>query len=171
MTPQVFVAVGGMPASGKSTVAALLAPALGLPLLAKDTIKHGLMDALGDPIEIERSRELGRAAVYAMLAVAAANTGAVLDSTWYPYAEPLLRALPSPVVQVRCRCSVEVARRRHRARMPTRRTGDLQAIRPDDELWSDVHRTPLAVGPVVDVDTERSVDAETLAADVLAWLG
>jgi predicted kinase len=92
VTPQVFVAVGGVPASGKSTVAALLAPALGLPLLAKDTIKHGLMDALGDPTDVAQSRELGRAAVHAVLALAAANTGAVLDSTWYPYTEPLLRA-------------------------------------------------------------------------------
>jgi hypothetical protein len=50
------------------------------------------MDALGDPTDVAQSRELGRAAVHAVLALAAANTGAVLDSTWYPYTEPLLRA-------------------------------------------------------------------------------
>ena len=147
MTLRLFVAVVGMPASGKSTIAHQLAPALGLPLLAKDTNKHGLMDALGDPAEVEASRDLGRAAVHALLALAADNTGAVLDSTWHPYTAPLLGALPAPVVEVRCHVPVAVARQRYLARMLTCRTGDLQAQRPDSELWAAVHREPLGVGP------------------------
>lgn len=168
MTRRLFVAVGGLPASGKSTVARQLAPALDLPLLAKDTIKHGLMDALGDPIDLDASRDLGHAAVLALLALAADNAGAVLDSTWYPYTAPLLRALPAPVVEVRCRIPVAVARQRYRERMPTQRTGDLQAQRPDTELWADVHRTPLGVGPVVWVDTDRPVDITQVSERVAA---
>lgn len=168
MTLRLFVAVAGMPASGKSTIAHRLAPVHGLPLVAKDAIKHGLMDALGDPTDVDTSRNLGRAAVLAMLAVAADNTGAVLDSTWYPYTVPLLRALPAPVVEVRCRVPVAVARRRYRERMPSRRTGDLQAQRPDSELWADVHRAPLGVGPVVWVDTDGPVDIAHVSDRVAA---
>lgn len=69
-------------------------------------------------------------------------------------------------VEVRCRCPLDLARRRYRARMPQRRSGDLQARRPDDELWADVHQRPLGVGPVVWVDTDRPVDGTAVAAQV-----
>jgi predicted kinase len=108
---QMFVAVGGLPASGKSTLARQLAPALSLPLL---------------------------------------------------------RALPAPIVEVRCRGPVAVAQQRYRARMPTRRTGDVQAQRPDRELWAAVHREPLGVGPVVRVPTDRPVDIAAVVAEVMA---
>jgi hypothetical protein len=50
--------------------------------------------------------------------------------------------------------------------MPQRRSGDLQAHRPDDELWADVHLRPLGVGPVVWVDTDRPVDGATVAGQI-----
>lgn len=57
-----------------------------------------------------------------------------------------------------------VAQQRYRARMPTRRTGDVQAQRPDSELWAAAHREPLGVGPVVRFETNRPVDvAEVIA--------
>lgn len=43
------------------------------------------------------------AAVFAVLAAARSCEGAVIDSTWYPYAEPLARSLPGPVVELGCR--------------------------------------------------------------------
>jgi replication-associated recombination protein RarA len=41
--------VSGPPASGKTTLAQAIAPALGLPLIAKDTIKQALMTVLPVP--------------------------------------------------------------------------------------------------------------------------
>jgi adenylate kinase family enzyme len=55
------VIVSGAPGSGKSTLAERLAPALGLPHLAKDRLQHVLLDALGTP-SAEAGRRLGAAA-------------------------------------------------------------------------------------------------------------
>ena len=95
----------GPPGSGKSTIAALLAVELGLPLLAKDAVKEALIEALGWPATVEESRLLGRAAVLAVFTVARTSPGAVLDSTFYEYTRPLVEALPGPHVEVRCRVS------------------------------------------------------------------
>ena len=104
-----FVLVGGWPGSGKTTLSRALAAELGMPLLSKDEVKEALMDALGAPTDVEESRRLGRAAVFAVLAAAQGCPGAVVDSTWYPYAEELARALPGPVVEVRCRVRLATA--------------------------------------------------------------
>jgi predicted kinase len=91
------------PGSGKPTLATALAPELGLPLLAKDTIKQALMAALPVP-DIETSQALGIASTAAMLAVAGENTVAVLESVWYRERSlAALRKLPGPVVEVFCR--------------------------------------------------------------------
>jgi len=42
LPPGTFVVVSGPPASGKTTLARTIAPALDLPLIAKDTIKQAL---------------------------------------------------------------------------------------------------------------------------------
>ena len=89
-----FVLVGGWPGSGKTTLSRALASSLDVPYLSKDAVKESLMDALGAPSSVEESRVLGRAAVFAVLRAAQGCQGAVIDSTWYPYSESLVRALP-----------------------------------------------------------------------------
>ncbi len=49
LPPGTCVVVSGPPASGKTTLARAIAPALGLPLIAKDTIKEALMTVHGPP--------------------------------------------------------------------------------------------------------------------------
>jgi predicted kinase len=159
-----FVLVAGWPGSGKSTLAAALAPELGLPLLAKDEIKEVLMDALGAPATVADSQRLGRAAVLAMLRAARGCPGAVLDSTWFDYALPAVRALPGALVEVRCTVPLELARARYRARAG-RHSGHLDAARSDQELWGGSPRS-LGLGPVVEVDTSDPVDIPQVAATV-----
>ncbi|GAB3020933.1 hypothetical protein GCM10011376_22580 [Nocardioides flavus (ex Wang et al. 2016)] len=162
-----FVLVGGWPGSGKTTLSAALALELGVPHLSKDTVKEALMDALGSPGEVEASRELGRAAVFATLGAARGCRGAVVDSTWYPYAEPLVRELPGPVVEVRCRVPLMVARQRYARRVRDPR--HLDSARTESELWGE-EVAPLGLGPLLEVDTGREVDVARVAASVRSLL-
>jgi len=52
-----FIVVSGLPASGKSTLARRLAPALGLPLLDKDEILERLFDLSGNSARTGRTAE------------------------------------------------------------------------------------------------------------------
>jgi predicted kinase len=166
-TSSLFVLVAGPPAVGKSTLAAPLAAELGLAVIARDSIKVALMEALGRPGTVEESRTLGRAAVLAMLAIARSSPGAILDSTFYDYTIPLLRALPGALVEIRCIAPREVVEARYVARSATRDPGFFDAHRPFAELW-DAHVSPLGVGPQIEVDTSRDVDVTEVAAQVRA---
>ncbi len=169
-SPSAFVLVAGPPGSGKSTLARPLARELSLPLLAKDAIKDALIDVLGVPARVQQSRELGRAAVMAMLTVARTSPGAVLDSTFYPYTLPHLRALPGQLIEIRCVCPRDVAEARYRARTGTRSAGYFDSERPLEELWNEHHLTATGLGPLLEVDTTDAVDAAVVAARVRSVL-
>lgn len=156
--------VSGPPASGKSTLAPLLARKLSLPIVAKDTIKDALMAYLPVP-DVEASRQLGRAAVAAMLAVAAQSpVGAVIESNFYrSVAVESLAGLPGRVIEVFCRCDRAVARERYRSRAGSRHAGHFDTARTDGELWNDEISKPVGdAWPVLEVDTNSPVDAEAL---------
>ena len=161
-----FVVVTGAPAAGKTTVSTALAQELGLPRLAKDTIKAGLLEVLDAP-DVEASRRIGTAAVAALLAVAGETSGAVLDSVWvHPDSATRLRALPSAVIEVFCTCDLDELRRRYRQRAELRsgRPYDFDLERPDSELWNDRSLRPLAGGwPVITLDTAAEWRAPDLA--------
>jgi predicted kinase len=162
-----FVMVSGPPGSGKSTLARPIADELRLPLIVKDAIKEALMDVLGYPASVEESRTLGRAAVTAMLNVAAASReGAVLDSTFFPYSFAQLRSLPGPLVEVHCRCPREVAIARYTARSPTRHAGHLDAERQPDELWNEQNTRPTGIAPAIVIDTTAQVDVTAVIGQI-----
>jgi len=164
---RVFVVIAGPPASGKSTLAPRVAAALRLPLVAKDTIKDALMNVLPVP-DLESSRLLGRAAVQAMLAIATESpVGAVLESNFYRSTAQDLRRLPGTVVEVFCRCSLEVGAARYRARSGTRHAGHFDHVRTLEELWHDEVSEPVAGGwPLIEVDTTGPVDVRALVRQV-----
>ena len=161
-----FVLVTGPPAAGKTTLSTALAHELGLPRLAKDTLKRGLLEVLPAD-DLDATRRIGAAAVRALLAVAAEQRAAVLDSVWVdPDSPARLRALPAPVVEVFCACELEELRRRYRSRAEQRsgRPYDFDLERPEAELWNERSLGPLAGGwPVVTVDTGVDVDVPALA--------
>lgn len=164
MSARRYVVVSGPPASGKSTLAPVLAERLGLPLIAKDTIKEALLRTF-PPDDVEASRRLGRAAVAILYAVAAeASRGAVVESAFYrSRAVHELGALPGSVVEVFCRCDPEVAARRYRERAGTRLAGHFDAERTDEELRHPEVAEPVAGGwPVIEVETNEPVDVAEL---------
>ena len=158
-----FIVVSGPPASGKTTLARAVAPALGLPLIAKDTIKQALMTVLPVP-DLQTSRIVGAASVAALLAVAAETAGAVLESVWYrSRALAGLHRLPGDIVEVFCRCDPLIARQRYALRAGTRDAGHFDTERVIDELWNDEVARPVAGGwPVIEIDTSNPVDVKPL---------
>jgi hypothetical protein len=148
-----------------------LAPELGLPLIAKDTIKEALLDALGTG-DLERSQELGRAAHAVMYALAREQASAVLESHfWAGVSEPDLVALGLPLVQVYCRCPVELAYERYLQRVasPDRHAGHLPEHQSEEATagWRSVEPVSLALGcPLFEVDTTEPVDVVALAAAI-----
>jgi predicted kinase len=155
-----FVLVGGWPAAGKTTLARALASELGISYLSKDEVKEALMDQLGAPSSVEESRRLGAAAVAAVLRVAQGCPAAVIDSTWFPYSKAMVSGLPGCCVEIRCRVSLELARRRYRDRRRDER--HLDQLRTVDELWAE-EVPALGVGPLLHVDTSGPVDVASLA--------
>lgn len=140
-----------------------LATELGFDWLSKDEVKEALMDQLGTPDTVPASRRLGRAAVAAVLRLARGCRAAVIDSTWYPYAVPMVQALPGPFVEVRCVVPGAIARRRYAER--SRDVRHLDRLRNPEELWGEPV-APLGVGPVIQVDTTGPVDTAALAEQV-----
>jgi predicted kinase len=167
LPPGTFVVVSGPPASGKTTLARTVAPALDLPLIAKDTIKQALMTVLPVP-DIETSRIIGSASVAALLAVASETSGAVLESVWHrSRALAGLRRLPGNIVEVFCRCDPQTAQRRYALRAGTRNAGHFDAVRTPGELWNDEVAQPVAGGwPVIEVSTTSPIDVESLIAQI-----
>jgi SAM-dependent methyltransferase/predicted kinase len=167
---RLYVVVSGPPASGKSTLAPQLAQRLGLSLVAKDTIKDALMGVLDVP-DVESSRQLGAAAVQAMLAVAAESPlGAVIESNFaHSRTASELAALPGPVIEVFCRCDRDVAAARYAARARSSRPGHFEADRSPDEIWNDVIANPVAGGwPVIEIDTNQPVPIDDVLAQIRA---
>jgi predicted kinase len=166
-----FVVVSGLAASGKTTVAEPLARALDIPLISKDAIKEALFEAVGYA-DSAWSKSLSRAADAALVRLAQELDAAVLDNFWYAEtASDLLAPLSGPVVEVFCRCDPLVALERFEFR--TRHPGHADAERDPESMRAlfvaRAQKLPLGVlGPVVEVDTERRVDVEALAALVLA---
>jgi hypothetical protein len=163
-----YVIVSGPPASGKSTLAPGIAARLSLPLLAKDTVKESLMASLGVP-DVDASRRLGRAAMAILFEVARESpVGAVLEGPFFrSLAAGPIGELPGPVVEVFCRCDQEVAATRYAARAPSREAGHFDTERPAEDLWNDEIAGPVGGGwPVVEVDTNRTVDLDELVARV-----
>ena len=167
-TMRLYVVVNGPPASGKSSLAPQLAQELRLPLVAKDTIKGALMSVFAVP-DVEASRQLGQAAVSAMLAVAAESpVGAVIESNFFrTVAVDELRSLPGDVVEVFCRCDQALSVERYRQRSGTRAAGHFDHLRADDEIWNAEVGEPVAGGwPVIEVDTSVRVNIGDVIAAI-----
>lgn len=168
-----MVVVTGPPAAGKTTIARELAARLRLPLIAKDTIKEALFDALGSG-DLAWSQRLGEATYLAMLAiaeesVAAAGSGLVLEANFIRGGESRLAALPACLVQVHCSAPLEVLVERYASR--ERHPGHVDDARVDalrEAVESGRHEPLDLPGETIRLDTSGPVDPSAVADRVRA---
>lgn len=166
--------LAGPPGSGKTTMAVPLASALGLPLVAKDTVKEALMDSLGVD-SVDRSTELGRAAFAVLFALAGelldVGTGLVLEAHFaHGRSEADLAPLAARgrAVVVHCWAPREVLAARARGRAGGRHAGHFDLARLDRP--AEVDPPDLGV-PCLRVDTSGPWRVEAVAAWVRDRLG
>ena len=170
-----MVIVNGLPGAGKTTLARSLSRRMNLPLISKDAIKEAYSDVFGiAPKEGHARREWsnahGAAASETMWALAAdASGGAILES-WWPrdrvrFVEAgLHRAGIEHPMTVLCDVSPGLARDRFVRRVRDGLRHPIHCDTPDpadyDRDWAGAQ--PLAMGPVLRVDTSAEVDIEPI---------
>lgn len=161
------IIVNGVPASGKSTVGALLTRALldaGLMAvpLGLDVVKEALFIEVGIG-DREYNRMLGRASyrsIFDTIAGFPSELVPVIDA-WHGFQPQsvlqghLARAGIERVVEVWCAVSPEAAAGRYRARTEARHAGHPPAAYADELFELAKHARPMALGPVIEIDTER----------------
>lgn len=133
--PTRLLIVTGLPATGKTTLARLLARRWSAPLLAKDVLKEPLLDVLGAP-DARASRRLSDASFAVLFALTreliAAGVSAVLEGNFRPAEHGVIvRELARSAIcaQILCRAeeSERIRRLRARAADPTRHSGHRDA--------------------------------------------
>jgi predicted kinase len=111
----VLVVVTGPPGAGKTTIAGELKARLGLPLIAKDSVKEVLGEALGIEDRV-RSRQLG-AAVFELVGLFVAElleqgVSVIAEGNFTQRSSLFSKPLPADIVQVHVTAGPETLRAR-----------------------------------------------------------
>jgi hypothetical protein len=126
-------------------------------------IKEVLWDVLGGG-DRERSAQLGAAAQEVLFRSAAGTPAAVLDTFLHRDWAHQLQALPGPVIEVHCACPTRVAQERYATRRRHPCHFDTDQLADAWERWVLEDAAPIALGPVLEVDTTHPVDIDAIAA-------
>ncbi len=130
-----LVLVSGPAGSGKTTLAHLLAPMIGCPLVSRDEIKEGMVHAnpgyrpsLGDALTL-RTYDLFFTTIELLVGhgVSVLAEAAFQDRLWRPKLEPLLTT--ADVRIIRCEVASDVARDRQLRRLDQTTTRSAHADR------------------------------------------
>lgn len=167
------VLVNGVPASGKSTVAAGVSARTGWLRLALDTVKEPFFDELGLG-DREFNRALGRAsyaAIWSLVRDAPDGTTVVVDA-WFGFQPTavleghLERAGVGQTAEIWCHAPPALLAERYAARLGERHPGHPGAAFVPELIALAERARPLRRGPILEVDTRAPVDVDT----VMAWV-
>lgn len=164
--------VSGAPGAGKTTLAVPLARTLGLPLIAKDDIKEALVDVLGDQDgDLTWTRKMGAAAWTVLWKLAERAPSAVVEANFRPgsdYERERLIRLDARIVEVYCRCPLDLLIRRFNERQMSAHPAHPSRIMTPE--WAAEFDRPMGLGPVIQVDTSQPAKIDALAAQVAGLL-
>ena len=173
--PRLALLVNGVPGVGKSTLAVQLSDGLDLPLLSKDAVKETLLDELGFDGR-DGSRRLRAAAGEVVWSILADCPGGGIVDSWLAtdirdvVRAGLTRARIDLVVEIWCSAPPPVVRHRVKERSHRRHTGHFDnRAGADLERWLET-AAPLALGPVITVDTSRPIDTSELLEQIGEYL-
>jgi len=163
------ILVNGVPASGKTTVAAAISVRLGWPLLALDTIKEAMFAHLGTG-DRDYNRMLGRAsyqAIFAAIGDFPAGSGVVIDA-WFGF-QPrevleahVERAGLSHIAEIWCHAPPQIIGARYQARVGVRSAGHLGLDYVPELIGLAARAQPLGLWPSFAVDTTRPLAQHSL---------
>ena len=130
-----LIIITGLPGTGKTTLASMLAQRHGLPLVCKDTIKEPLMDVLGSGVTSRALSDISFAVMFSMAQeLLALGHSLILEGNFRSreHEAPLLAALPPvrpAIIQVLCSADESERRSRllQRAGDPARHPGHRDA--------------------------------------------
>jgi predicted kinase len=167
------ILVNGIPGSGKTTLADQLARALDAPSLSKDRVKEALACAVSHPAV---ERVLGGVAMETIWRLAANVPGrVVIDSWWFRPRDldharnGLASAAAGAIVEIWCDVPLALAQQRYGDRSRHEVHRDRRDMTAEWAAWA-AHGAPLALGPVIRVDTATTVDVTTLSREVASEL-
>lgn len=171
------VLVNGVPASGKSGVAAALSARTGWPVLSLDTVKNPFLTEFA-PVDRPTNRRFGLAAynaIFDMVAQHAPDATVIIDA-WFGFQPPdilqagIARAGMSQIVEIWCHARPSVVADRYARRVGTRPAGHpgLDYVPELEQLAA--RARSLGLFPSIAVDTEQPLDASALEADVRSHL-
>lgn len=167
------VLVNGVPASGKSSVARVIATHLAVPLMTLDTVKQPLFGHFGVG-DREHNRKLGRASyeiIFSAIGDWPAPCTVVIDA-WFGFqplsvlVQHLARAGITHRAELWCHAPPVMLAERYAARVATRSAGH-PGLKYVPELVALAERaTPTGCAPCLAIDTAKDLDIEP----VLSWL-
>jgi predicted kinase len=163
------VLVNGLPGSGKTTLAAVLAATLDAQLLSKDAVKEAIAAILKDPPTVGPLGAIAMDTVWALASAIPATV--VIESWWFRPREAGLGVVGAPrAVEIWCDVPGDLARSRYETRDRPQMYEDARHLVEDWRHWV-AQAQPLGLTPVVRVDTSIPVDHAELARAVRAHLG
>jgi glucokinase len=162
------ILVNGLPASGKTTLAGRLGLLLGCPVLSTDPVKELFADLTSPTVAGDALGSIAMDAVWAL--AAQIRDGVIVDSCWLNGRDEdharsgVERSGARRVVEIWCDVPPADARERFDARAAQRHSIH------DDRLDMFADAGPLAIWPVVRVDTRLPVDFEALLPELAQHL-